>query len=786
MGFLEAVTNRGQRLGIGFDIRLYRAEPESLPYWRIGTAAWLAPKFQPLIAQCSDITTELSFGEAMAGPSEVTLSVIRKQVALPNQEVYPDIVEAVLNGYEIVGRPIRAWLCAVEEDGTLNEYRIWSGYVTTFAYDQTVVRIGAISKIDHLLSRKINLDTINKADYGDAPVESIGQAIPRVFGEWKTDIGAPPDYPDAYKKRAEQAGLCPFENVVPAFCIAERLSRDIAPQFVVSSHELKTFPFSNRHSVYVMKGPAVLVADSDEVTIENGSNGATVEFTASPSLYYSMPVRDYYYGGTFAFDNPERAFDRELETAATLRQGSTVTYGLGGRLVKLPDWGIIESVSVLAVISYNVRDGEEIVVRYGLHDVDQPMGSRWVGGYGEDTLQGYFIYTQHEHLVDPLPGSYASDFPKNLAVFLETDRGLLGADEWLKVHALAVIVNYEGRLLVQVREKTTRGYHMVRRPKFLRQAQTPEFVMREKVLWTENYPLAEPTSVNVYCACEGLEDVTGALEGTVGALVQTPVAIMYALLSDVDVAVASEEPGSYAQTLAAQQSDGLRARLVIEEPRTYGEVLKALAAASLVGVSSNTAGEFALVYWPGVENRSLYDEPIQAEYVLQVLIGYTPFGRVKNGIYVACEYSPRLGKNTRLAYCDKNGSDDGYGNDDYADKAALSASEDKYGRHELHLDAYPLRASSAAFVRDQYARMLREQRVALRMRLTWRYYDLMPGHVIEIDDESWRDAGLYYPGETNGQSGYWAYGGVSRKFIVERVTFFPIGQMEVEASELPS
>ena len=90
--------------------------------------------------------------------------------------------------------------------------------------------------------------------------------------------------------------------------------------------------------------------------------------------------------------------------------------------------------------------------------------------------------------------------------------------------------------------------------------------------------------------------------------------------------------------------------------------------------------------------------------------------------------------------------------------------------------------------------MKMDSRPALRFSVPWgKYYDLMAGHVIELDDDSWRDPTKrhppnvgppkYYPGSTGGTAGAWSAGGTTRYFWVTRVSFADEGYMEVEAEE---
>lgn len=769
MSLADVIKLKSKTVAFGVKFRLKK---DTNLYWVYATSTdEFAPEWQPILVGASKLSQELRIGDSFVNVSDFSFSVANAPIrTLADVTTHENFVDLLANGYTPYGQLVLVLLLVKDPaDGSIYTETIWRGTCTGVEYDDREIAIDAVAEIMQKLTTLYPSATITKVDYANAPQSSIGAVVPTVFGDWQPAKAAPSES-DTFNLKAEEAGLRDLSRLVPTICTALPDSPD-PRDFTIASHLLKEMDTAYSHDVWLYTHGQYAAVHGDDVSFTNASDNAKASLDANSRLIYPVKV-DQLLPSTWT--DSGNACDDDLGTMAqALSTGESV---LMLSIPTPPDLGVIESAVIRVFGDY--YSPAPSIVRVGLWDRD---AGTWANGGTEYTdFQDSSSGGVYEHTISNI--AYVSDFPSSMAIRIETLNW--ASDRWATAKEVVLVITYRGTVILRSAERSPgeRKYYDVRgTPRYYQKRWRPARTVK---LRSDEYPFEDASKVTVFAACQGVQDtVLGTYTGTSYALLENPVSILWYLQAQANVPPIVSGRGKVTDVRADVESDGLKLALVCDERKPLAEWIADICSQCLLGfVLSADGTEAGYVYWRSPVSRNLYPNAIEWSEVLDVKIGYTPIGEVFNAIYVQSNYDPRTGRCGRLCYCDGAGSDNGNGTADYTENSKLQASEDAYGRHEFHLEAKYLR-EGATVVRNGYADMLYERRVALRITLTMRYYDLRPGHVIEIDDASWTAAGVHYPGTTGGAAGRWSYGGTTRYFWVERVSWSDDGTMEIEATE---
>jgi hypothetical protein len=726
-----------------------------------------APTYSPILESCSGLSSELSFLSPLASIADFTFTLLNNTVhnSPAGQTKLSDQFAA---GYFWYGKEITVRLLAYDEGAkAIRHYNLWTGLLTECDYDDTTITFTAVATANWKLGQLYPADVIDLVAYPQAADGVVGMPKPRVFGDCKA-IVADAGFSDAYNALSEVLGLADMHRIIPAYCWDRHLDDTAGPEYACASAAIKEFGSAASHDVFSTHTGQTELAyacstdyDADQgYTITNDGSGARVTLKKRFGFYTCTTPTTASAANTV--DNPERAIDKDLATYCSTASAKTLLDvecdrpATVGRLV-------CATAVVIYEAAMSQAGGEQLEI--GLYDTG---GAAWIDGntvIAADTA-GVTIAT---HDVDTI--LYPEDLPDTFT--LRVNHANRNASSVVKIYEIGIIIQW--RWAASVGSATS---------------ERTDTATRRASLWQPRIaPRAEsanPDISTIYVGCKGQADTgAGTYTGTPDAVIETPVSIAAYLAVLSGCSLVTSGHGLLATARTDQNTDTLKARLAIAKKQPYQELLADLCQHSVAGafVQSASAMKIGFVYWGSAASDNLYATPINGADIFEFSAGWTALSEVRNAVYVHCEYDYRLGKCTKLVYCDGAGSDDGTGSADYAECAKLAASESYYGRRELTLQAYTLTQTAAIAVRNQLADMLYQPRVWLRLKLPWKYYTLEAGHVIELDDASCQAIGFKYPGQTDSTDGAWAHGAETRYFWVERVTISEDCYIEIEATE---
>jgi hypothetical protein len=788
MAFADVVTDKVGIKAFCLSFSLYNYDTSDELSIQVSSNDQFGPTYQPILLSVSDVSFELGFGQPVTKISDLSFSIANTILQHGRDISHSSVSELFGKGYHWKGRTVLVKLGCLDTDGSVATQTIWSGTLTDGRCDGKAVHFEAVAEPALKMDRVLPPDTILKHTYAGAPAHSIGSPLPIVFGDCGTE---PVDSgkSDQYNKDAEMVGLSDLTRVVRCICVDQNIDTNVGPTFMVSGHELKTFPVASSGSVFIhlanLKQMGII--DSSRYSLTNDANGGKIEFTYKNPQFTAHIDTDGAYADTNIV-SPENAHDKDAATYCTSDgvDGFWTKTRLSLVTPRPPDLGAIEWAKVYVLCSFNTsaagHEGE--YVRRGLWNVGTSAWQSYTDNFGvkADPPTSWLAHT--------ITGvTSVSDFPAEMAVKIEhIVPGASGTwtGAYLRIYEICLVVKYEpyADVFEEYRERKRgwwEGYKWV--------------TFRRKVgqVEAERFPNITLGEKDIYAACQGMkDDGSGTVTGTANALIETPSSIVHQLVKSSDYMdysdVQTSAPGSFTEARTDQAALSLKAAMSINEHATYSQLLPELCRQSLLGLMVKPASTMPIgvVFWGSAAADNLYGTAIHFDDVLdgqETATGWTSAADIRNAFYIQCEYCPQTRTCEAMAMCDGTDSDDGLGTDDYAEKAKLATSITRHDRREFHLRADYLRVNAIDEIRNRYADMLYDNRVGLRFPVPWKYYDLMAGHVIEIDNDSWRGAGWYYPAKTNGGEGYWKYDGVTRYFLVERVSFSDDGYMEIEASE---
>lgn len=767
MAFADAVKQTRYVCGFGVSLRIYDPASDTTYQAKLTTHPQFGDGRDVVILEASSISCAMRFDEGIGEVSDFSFIIANKVLSSLAPNLNPEkLTDLFAKGYTCEGQEVFVSLMILDKNDSVTVRGLWRGICQEVEYNDSEIRISAKNSVQERLNRTIGSE-ITLSEYSNAAPDAIGGIKPIVFGEW---IDEPPDisgWSTTDYETAQKAGAFKQSRLTPCRC-TDLGALGSGREFIIANHELKQYSSSKLYMVYIHANGVELIYQTHSVT-----SGAPSKITLDPGFWIFEYLDPIGKSSTVApWTNEDNAVDRDLDTYAEATSGFA---DLRVRLRQPKKLGNFVNATINVVYDFKTT-ASGYYIGYGLWD---EAADTWVEY--QQTILPSATESQYETISFTLTTVTGyDDFPTQpvLRVYAEVDDYVRLREVGLSVAERGWhIPSEEGRLKGVIR--TSEGYKYIA-SRWQRATQRADVGNPGS-----EFQRFDPSGVNVYVIGKGMKDDTGgSYTGTPDQLIETPASIIYWLCARQGLAANTSAPGKVIDARADQQGDAIKAALVLFEKRTLGEVIAEICRHSLLGFTFSPTGlVFGLVYLRSLVSRNLYSESIRFEYVIDAWIGWTALDEIANAIYVHCEYDPSRDKTLALAYCDKNGSDDGYGTDDYSEKTKLGTSQDRYGRREFHLNATSLRLSSAATIRNTLADYLHERRVRLVITTTWRYFDLKPGHIIKLHNDSWLAAGYKYPGSTGGQDGYWEYGGETRYFWVERVTWTPDGLMEIEATE---
>lgn len=769
MAFADAVKQTRYICGFAISLGVYDPATDTTYEAKLATHPQFGDGRDVVILDASSISCAMRFEDGIGEVSDFTFTIANRRLAsLAPNITAQKLTDLFASGYTCEGQSVHVSMLIVDKDESVRVRELWRGKIIEVEYSDEQIRFHAIHQTMDALKQTIGRE-ITLSEYDDALPGSIGCVKPIVFGDWMDEPEDVSGWTEDFYHAAQMAGAFGSDRLIPCHCIEQnRVDVTQGPKFLIANHELQQASSTKVYLLYAAEQCGMLVFPVTQLT---SGTPSTYQMDDEPQFIQCVDSTHIIYND--GWNNPHRAVDNEIDYYAdAIGESAELRIGIRppaayGRFI----------AARLAVVRncYSPTSGNTIT--YGLWDEDN---SAWVGSplteYIPTATSGREAFS-----FDLVLDDY-DDIPNNVSI-----RVVLSSPSepqtWVFLHLIGLAITGANRQIALdpvTRMPVAKGPEPEEAKK-----ESPEFHRSSIKATGKNYMNIDPSAFRVYARCKGVADnAAGLFTGTSGALIETPASIIYWLCNEIGLAARSSPPGKVTDARADQQADNLKAALVIAEKASVTDLISELCRASLLALTIDPSGTtFGLVYRRSAPETNLYSDPIRFEYVVDAWIGWTSLDEIANAIYVHCEYAPPKGKTTALCYCDGTGSDDGYGVDDYTEKTKLATSISRYDRREFHIQAKTLRRSSATVVRNSLADYLYERRVRLVITTTWRYFDLKPGHVIRLHNDSWLAAGYKYPGSTGGQDGYWEYGGETRYFWVERITWTPDGLMEIEATE---
>ena len=726
------------------------------------------PDYQPCVTVCSNLDFELApvWGKSGIPDSDFSFTILNEPLMHARDTAHTSAWDLISQGYTYQGQLVDVYIMALDAQGVASDAPRWRGYLVDAEFDGHTITFSAIATTSEALKEAVPEEVVSSDSYVEAPPGVLGVSKPIIYGDFLPELHAcTSSENDAYKKVTELMGLTLPLRVVPAICTDTNETEVDQPiEFLVANHELKTFPVSSSASVFYYEPTLgqLAVMDSDSFSTTN-SGTATISLDRTPT--FSVWIK------AVEEDTTTNTTGNDWEYACQSDDTEYATLGSGEKLSLIcerpPDLGVVRDVKIFML--GDVGGGGLPNGYLYLWDIDDASifgGSTSIGVTGD-----YGTFSPiHEHTLTAGTVTHVEDFPANFSITVSSD------DAAILVRYIVLVVYYTPHLIYGAGSPGSQGRTRGERPpgsgsRYWSARSRP----RAETIENDNFP--DLTGDNVlFAACEGTADsVGGTYTNSANSLIDLPCTIAYHLLASYgNTNVSNTAPGDIDDITTDQA--GFDAALYLGPKETYGDILNRLCiqGAMAVGIRPSLNMYLNVVYWGSAASDNLYGTAIDFANVLadqDFVIGHTSRDEVRNAFFVHCDFDPRTNKNlTVLDY-------------DSGDDADLLASENKYRRKEKVIVAPNLLASAGDNCRDEYVEMLAGQRVVLRFATNWAYHDLQPGHVIEIDNDSWVAAGRLYPGATGGTDGAWSAGGTTRYFWVTRVSLADEGYMEIEASE---
>lgn len=787
MSFSTAIAKRDTKKIYGFKISLpangtgayafYVAEEEV----GLGTGFY----FQPLLMDHSSISYDMALGQPVCRISDVTITLMDKYAS---GQTYGSLTGPTLadmiQEHEWYGAGMLGYLLCEDEDGTWYIQQIWWGKITEWEHDPGKRTITVTAEAMRDLDAELPTTVITQATHADPPDASVGVCEPLVYGDLE------PEYADSSAAGAvnyalEAIGYGRHTRVFPAICY-DRASDDPTAnvKFRAAGHDLKDFGGSAYfHGAFYYIEELKQLACMANPDFVNGSGYADLEIDLSGGeQVFSVHIDPYYVNATYnTATDPEKAMNRNVDDYATL-DASNDTLMLD--ITKAPDLGYISQAWVLLECDYDLTHGAGAYAIYGFFDTTGGAIDTWsqtTGGTGSRALKS------HQWTTVPAYG-HDWDSTKDYAVCVKLYNCDTG--DYFHVRAIGCVIHYYPRLIIPREDLRTVDYYSTPQGGFIRRETFKRSPIIEAIPPSEFLPLDSANSP-IFVSGEGkADDGSGTVTGSADSRIDAPGDIVHdILLNEVGVAsgrIITTGHGNVQDAADDQDTDNVEMAFALNERSPAIDLIQKICRQSGMGFfQAPSDGDYGLVYWGSPSTRNDYGTPIDFDDVIDIKILKTSLADIKNDIHVDYDYSYVTRKFTRHAYQDASGDDDGDGGSTYTSSMDFSGSDTAYGTRSWNLKLDLIHDIEAACkVRNIYADMLVLPRVKLRLTLPLKYWDIEPGHLIEMDHDSFIANGVWYPGSFSGYyTGYWTQGANHHYFWVEKITFDKRGFMLVTATE---
>jgi hypothetical protein len=774
MSFATEVDNRLITGCFGIKFYLYNYTTSDLtPAIQVCNNDKFGPTWQPCLTEVSGVDYTLAFGQAIADVSDLTFTIANGvlQHALGSQ-AHETVGELIAEGYHWKGNTVHLYLLVMDEPaGSIVSSEIWDGYIVNCEVSGAGVTFDCVNSAHYEAEEKFPDTTIILKNYAEAPASSVGDPLPIVYGDY--DV---PEYDqgygghtDALDKAFERMGLQLPAKLVPCLCTDTNESNlTTGPVFHLSKAECKEFPLTHSASVfrYIPELQQLAPIDSSTFTITNA--GAATYITFDKVIKFQVAVRPHEIGTCTGTVDPEKSYDGDASTYARL---SEINDLLQLKIERPPDLGELDSIRVMLLRDFTL---DSATGEFGLADLSIPDFAGGHSDIGDNTIGTDPLVDYHDVTMDNF--DRVEDLPVELGVRLKNTT----SDDYGQIDIFEVAVSFVFKARHIAEPAIQAGITETLIPR----RRGGYDIHVERTVEPDQYPQISEKNGIIFAAVKGTKDTAGGtVTGTANALIECPAAVLYSVLAQAtDLTVnTTSDPGDIDKAVDDQQTDGIKSTIFFDTRKSFRDWAEELCRQSGLGLTigmHSGVTKIGAVYWGSAASQNLYGTAIPFTDVLhdrETHIGWTPQTDTYSGVYIYGDYDPRTRTFRTVAMADGTDSDDGTGTDDYGSKAALASSKTNYKNDDFSLKATHI-AGGIAAVRDLFAGMLPEPRVALRFSLPWKYYDLQVGHVIQLDSASWVAGGRLYP-EVSG--GVWT----DQRFWVERVSFSDDGYMEIEASE---
>lgn len=620
-----------------------------------------------------------------------------------------------LHTYELVGS--RGQILQGIYDPEADDWvwgRVFSGMVASIGEMTPQGITLTLTDVSQLMG-SVPPDEVNFVDFDDAPAESLGAALPILYGDFASTNPHESGYEDDSTDQYFGVG-----NQIWAPTVVVDMNTDSAtagPTFRIACHELHTIDTAVGMVLQEPELPypsAPLDADWD---VDNTS--AYCDLTTLRDFLAYVYVRPSETNTTLSDMAGEAAYDGDLNTGVAVGEYEVLQLHLS----EMPQLGNIYSMEVIVYL----KTGGSNTVWFGLHD-----GTDWVGSYGEASSAG-----MHVQLIQ-IGGEELRTW--NTADYQVKVNGRLSAS-WTVAEIgvrIAYIPNRKPALPRRVAGGLMYDYWHVQVTSGPDYFLLPEFGM-------------VPAALNRVMAkcCGQPDDGSGTYTGTADALIENPSDIIHHLLAEWsnltsdDYVATGTGHGSLANMRTELGSDwmlsvNLNKRLPLRE-----HILRICRQCRSMPIET-AEGRFGVVAIESGPSEDYGHTWMPEEDFIKDTFkcGRTPVTELCTRVYVDFDYDWLEGRFRGCSFVTPDSSDRGNG---YRDQSGTGEREDQAGyaearfshRREFRLPAYDVRHyMEAVALRNYYFDTLSKPRLWIQFQAGRQACDLALGHVIAIGTET--------------------------------------------------
>lgn len=563
-------------------------------------------------------------------------------------------------------------------------------------------------------------EEVTKVDFPNCPDESVGIAIPLVFGSFMEKAGTNP-----YLWTWYGIGNC---YGVPGIKIDTRINDDAQEgKYRIASHMLKSITPSATGPVVALHEPDVSYPSTFYVfSVGTDNQISHADVALLRPLYVRLCGFPAQQGTGCSATNPYKAWDQETGTYVSM----TASQVLSGKLEDLPELGsqpqFLVSIWIKSVSGGNVR--------FGLHD-----GSNWVGDtpYSDVSSSGSKTL---QVLINSQPPAAWNFQQLGWEIRVETLAGVTA-----EIYAIRVALEYYPNRRPSTGPYPFSKLHM--RSHGMSETSWQRFARSRRPASGKGVT-HQPVVISY---CEGMaDDASGTYTGVANALIENGADIArYLLTNHSDLSSSEIETGSGIGNFTTARTElGSYHKLALwvgGEKQPILDVLLRLCRECRAMPTYNSNGKLGMVVMdptPAPDYRGTSDvfEWEQDHHFIASTFrcGRTPIGNVANRVYVDFDYSIVQDTFRKSTWITPDGSDNGNGARDEQDLREIQAgySEDRFGSgREFRLKAYEVHNQGCAKVlRNFWFDTIHRPRVWAQFEAGIHACDLSTGNVIRFGD----------------------------------------------------